>query len=144
VEIKCYWFAEMLGLVKDVTHLYPEQGICYEVAAKTDEIFAVFTLGMMPLLVIVGFLLMIYFVRKNKEYLGKKISKIMMIVLLIYGALSAIGVGPYIQFYPSGGGFLDFSLLEHIVQGIYLVILTGCLWLGNKLGKFYMRKKGWR
>ena len=144
MEIKWYWPAEMLGLVEDVTHLYPGQGICYEVSAKTDEVFAAFALGMMPFLMIAGALWMICFVRKNKEHIGQKRLHMVAMILVGYGVLSVIGVGPYIQFYPSGGGFIDFSFLEHLAQGVYLGILAGCLWLGGKLGKFYMGKKGWR
>ena len=58
-----------------------------------------------------------------------------MALLLGYALLLSIGVGPYIQFYPSGGGFISFDTLEHLLYGIYCALLALSLFLGGKLGK---------
>lgn len=55
-------------------------------------------------------------------------------VLMIYAVLLAVGIGPYIEFYPQTGGFLDLSVLAHIMDGIFFAFLALMLFLGGKAG----------
>ena len=63
------------------------------------------------------------------------------IILLVYAVLLAVGIGPYIEFYPQGAGFLDFSTLEYIIDGIYVGILALMLFLGGKVDTWMDKRR---
>lgn len=129
MEIKWYGLAETLGLVEDIAYRYNDGYTHYRVSARADEVFSALTFSLIPLLFLAGFLL--------RRFGGRKCAKAVrvgVILLLVYAVLLAVGIGPYIQLYPRSGGFLDFSTLEHIIEGIYCALLALCLQLGGKLG----------
>ena len=140
MTIKWYWPAEMLGLVKNISHEYNDGGTYWSVAGNTDDVFFTLLLSMIPALFFVGFLLHFVYRVKQNTARGETIVLIGAIILLVYAILLAVGIGPYIQFYPQGAGFLDFSTIEHIIDGIYVGILALALYLGAKADKLMSRK----
>ena len=92
-------------------------------------------LGLFPLLFLFGFLTRRLSARAGRDTLGIWLARVSVALLLGYALLLSIGVGPYIQFYPSGGGFISFDTLEHLLYGIYCTLLALSLFLGGKLGK---------
>jgi len=135
VELKWYWPAERLGLVKDLRDLY-DDGTTWQVSARADEVFAwiFFVLALSLLLAV--FLLRFFGVRKDRDPLCRRVQRILTVLLLIRAILVAVGVGPYVQFYPTGGGFIDLSVLEHILAGILWALLALAVFLFGKLGRF--------
>jgi len=128
MELKWYFPAKLLGLVEDISYQYNDGFIHHSVSARTDEVFFTFFLALIPILFLTGFLL-----RFRDSGRGQKIVLGGALFLLAYALTSTVGLGPYIQFYPQSAGFLDFSLLEHIAQGIYCLLLAASLFLGGKL-----------
>lgn len=129
MEIKWYGLAQLLGLVEDIAYQYNDGYTHYTVSARTGDVFATLTFSLLPILFLAGFLIR----WKCSPDKGKKLVRIGIIALLVYAILLAVGIGPYIQFYPQSSGFLDFSTLEHIIDGIYCAILALSLHLGGKL-----------
>lgn len=133
MEIKWYWLAEQLGLVEDVSALYND-GTTYRVSARTDEIFNAMRLALVPLLFLAGFALCFFCAAHAPLRIGVGF-------LLTYAVLLAVGIGPYVQFYPSGGGFIDLSALEHLFSGIGCAALALVFWLGGRLGRRMRRRR---
>ena len=132
MTIKWYWPAEMLGLVKNISHEYNDGGTYWSVAANTGDVFLTLLLSMIAVMFFVGFLIHFVYRVKQNTVRGEKIVLIAVIILLVYAILLAVGIGPYIQFYPQGAGFLDFSTIEHIIDGIYVGLLALMLFVGSK------------
>ena len=141
MTIKWYWPAEMLGLVKNISHEYNDGGTYWSVAGNTDDVFLTLMLSMFGVMFFAGFLLHFIYRVKQNALRGEKIVFSAMIVLLVYAILLAVGVGPYIQFYPQSAGFLDFSTIEHIIDGIYVGLLALMLYLGSKADTWMSKKQ---
>lgn len=133
MEIKWYWPAEQMGLVKDVSALY-DDGTSYQVSARADEIFGAIGLSLIPLLFLIGFALCFFCTGRTPLRVGVGL-------LLSYALLLAVGVGPYVEFYPRGGSFFDLDVLEHILEGIGCALLALVFSLGGRLGRRAQRKK---
>ena len=141
MTIKWYWPAEMLGLVKNISHEYNDGGTYWSVAGNTGDVFLTLMLSMFGVMFFAGFLLHFIYRVKQNVLRGEKIVFSAMIVLLVYAILLAVGVGPYIQFYPQSAGFLDFSTIEHIIDGIYVGLLALMLYLGSKADTWMSKKQ---
>ena len=141
MTIKWYWPAEMLGLVKNISHEYNDGGTYWSVAGNTGDVFMTLMLSMFGVMFFAGFLLHFIYRVKQNALRGEKIVFSAMIVLLVYAILLAVGVGPYIQFYPQSAGFLDFSTIEHIIDGIYVGLLALMLYLGSKADTWMSKKQ---
>ena len=141
MTIKWYWPAEMLGLVKNISHEYNDGGTYWSVAGNTGDVFLTLMLSMFGVMFFAGFLLHFIYRVKQNALRGEKIVFSAMIVLLVYAILLAVGVGPYIQFYPQSAGFLDFSTIEHIIDGIYVGLLALMLNLGSKADTWMSKKQ---
>ncbi|MBQ2020840.1 MAG: hypothetical protein IIV45_14205 [Lachnospiraceae bacterium] len=141
MTIKWYWPAEMLGLVKNISHEYNDGGTYWSVAGNTGDVFLTLMLSMFGVMFFAGFLLHFIYRVKQNALRGEKIVFSAMIVLLVYAILLAVGVGPYIQFYPQSAGFLDFSTIEHIIDGIYVGLLALMLYLGSKADTWMSKKQ---
>jgi hypothetical protein len=141
MTIKWYWPAEMLGLVKNISHEYNDGGTYWSVAGNTGDVFLTLMLSMFGVMFFAGFLLHFIYRVKQNALRGEKIVLSAMIVLLVYAILLAVGVGPYIQFYPQSAGFLDFSTIEHIIDGIYVGLLALMLYLGSKADTWMSKKQ---
>ena len=141
MTIKWYWPAEMLGLVKNISHEYNDGGTYWSVAGNTGDVFLTLMLSMFGVMFFAGFLLHFIYRVKQNALRGEKIVFSAMIVLLVYAILLAVGVGPYIQFYPKSAGFLDFSTIEHIIDGIYVGLLALMLYLGSKADTWMSKKQ---
>jgi hypothetical protein len=141
MTIKWYWPAEMLGLVKNISHEYNDGGTYWSVAGNTGDVFLTLMLSMFGVMFFAGFLLHFIYRVKQNALRGEKIVFSAMIVLLVYAILLAVGVGPYIQFYPQSAGFLDFSTIEHIIDGIYVGLLALMLYLGSKADTWISKKQ---
>lgn len=140
MEIKWYWLAEQLDLVKNTSHLYNDGHIYYEVSAKADEIFSMLALSGIPLLFLLGLMVQLIASLSRHDRLGRNIIRIIAGVLMVYAVLLAVGIGPYITWYPQGGGFIDLSVLEHVIQGVYCAVLALMMWLGGRVGRWAARK----
>ena len=127
MNIKWYAPAKWLGLMEDLTHQYNDGYTHYTVSAKANDVFAYLTLSLLPLLFVIGVLM--GFRRKERAI------RMGVILLLVYGLLLTVGIGPYIQLYPQGSGFIDLSALEHFIEGIYTALLALSLYLGGRLGR---------
>ena len=141
MTIKWYWPAEMLGLVKNISHEYNDGGTYWSVAGNTGDVFLTLMLSMFGVMFFAGFLLHFIYRVKQNALRGEKIVFSAMIVLLVYAILLAVGIGPYIQFYPQSAGFLDFSTIEHIIDGIYVGLLALMLYLGSKADRLMSEKQ---
>ena len=141
MTIKWYWPAEVLGLVKNISHEYNDGGTYWSVAGNTDDVFLTLLLSMFAVMFFAGFLMHFIYRVKQNALRGEKIVFSAMIVLLVYAILLAVGVGPYIQFYPQSAGFLDFSTIEHIIDGIYVGLLALMLYLGSKADTWMSKKQ---
>ena len=141
MTIKWYWPAEMLGLVKNISHEYNDGGTYWSVAGNTGDVFLTLMLSMFGVMFFAGFLLHFIYRVKQNALRGEKIVFSAMIVLLVYAILLAVGIGPYIQFYPQSAGFLDFSTIEHIIDGIYVGLLALMLNLGSKADTWMSKKQ---
>ena len=135
MEIKWYWPMEMLGFVENISAEYQDGYIHYSVSGSCDTVMMWLLLGLFPLLFLFGFLTRRLSARAGRDTLGIWLARVSVALLLGYALLLSIGVGPYIQFYPSGGGFISFDTLEHLLYGIYCALLALSLLLGGKLGK---------
>lgn len=140
MEVKWYWLAELLGLVRNVSDQYGDGGIHYEVSARADEIFGAIGLSAIAVLFLLGLIIRFAGVKMAHENGAKGVVICISAVLLVYALLLTVGIGPYIRWYPQDGGFLDLSLLEHIAQGLYFALLAGMLRLGSRLGSVLGRK----
>jgi len=134
VEIKWYWPAEALGLVTDIS-LQTNGEYTYQVSARAGDVLFALALSLIPLLFLAGGLLRFFLSRRGRDDSGRTLSRAVTALLLLYALLLAAGIGPYVQFYPHGGGFLDLSLLEHILSGLYTALLALFWFLGGRLGR---------
>ena len=134
MRIKWYWPAKMLGLVKDISHEYNDGAIHTRVSAKAGDIFFCLHPALPVVLFILGFIISFFIRDKSKKSIIKKVFNILIIILLVYAVLLAIGIAPYLEFYPRGGGFIDLTVFENIVHGIYTAITAFALWLGKTAG----------
>ena len=141
MTIKWYWPAQMLGLVKNISHEYNDGGTYWSVAGNTDDVFLTLLLSMIGFMFFVGFLIHFFYRVKQIPMRGEKFVLIAVIMLLVYAILLAVGIGPYIQFYPQSAGFLDFSTLEHIIDGVYVGILALMLFLGAFIDQKLSKKQ---
>ncbi len=126
INIKWYRPMEILGLVEDVTEKYND-GTTYVVSAKCDDAFMWMTIIFMAFCFVAGILLTAF--SKTKDL---KPAKTLSAVLLIYAVLLAVGIGPYFELYPQGAGFVDLSVIEHIIDGIYMAVCALWTYLGGK------------
>ena len=140
IELKWYWLAEWLQLVWNTSSQYNDGHTYYTVSAKADEFFTMLTLACIPMMFLLGFCILMIAGRKNHVQAGRKVVRNIMMALLVYAVFLAVGIGPYIQWYPQGAGFLDFSALEHVIEGMYCGLLAWVLWLGSRLGTFVASK----
>ena len=127
MEIKWYWLAIRLGLVEDLSGI-SSTGETRSVSADTDEVFLAIRLGLLILLLGLGFALGRFCASRAPIHIGVG-------VLLTYALLQAVGFGPYVQFYPTGGGFFDLSVLEHILAGIFCALVALFFHLSGRLGR---------
>lgn len=141
MTIKWYALAEMLGLVTNISEEYNDGSIHWSVAANTGDVFLTLFLSMIAVMFFLGFLIHFVYRVKQNVIKGENIVLIGVIILLVYAIMLAVGIGPYIQFYPQGSGFLDFSTLEHVIDGIYTALLALMLLLGSKTDKWMTNKK---
>lgn len=135
MKIKWYWPMEMLGLVKDLTGEYNDGYTHYEVSRHCDELMKALLWGLFPALFLLGFLVRRCLARTGQDPFGKGLVYGGTILLLGYAVLLAAGIGPYIQLYPKGGGFLSFDKLNHVLMGLYCTMLALSLFLGGRLGQ---------
>ena len=143
MKIKCYWPAEQLGLVTDLTAQYNDGYTHYQVSAQADEVFGRLFLSLFPLFFLVGLLLSLLLAGR-KPKLARKILRCGTSFLLLYGLLLGVGVAPYLQFYPQSAGFLDFTTVENILRGLSCFLLSLTLFLGGCLGRFWSAHCGKR
>lgn len=135
MKIKWYWPMEMLGLVKNLTGEYNDGYTHYEVSRHCDELMKALLWGLFPALFLLGFLVRRCLARAGQDPFGKGLVYGGTILLLGYAVLLAAGIGPYIQLYPKGGGFLSFDELNHVLMGLYCTMLALSLFLGGRLGQ---------
>ena len=141
MTIQWYGLAQVLGLVKNISHEYNDGGTYWTVAGNTDDVFLTLQLSLIAVMFFVGFLVHFMYRVKQTPQKGETVVLGCTVVLLIYAVLLAVGIGPYIQFYPQSAGFLDFSALEHIIDGIYTAILALMVFLGGKVDKGLSKRK---
>ncbi len=141
MRIKWYWPAKMLGLVKDISHEYNDGAIHTSVSAKTGDVFFCLYLALPVILFILGFIITFFIHDKSKKSIIKKVFNFLIIILLVYAVLLAVGIAPYLEFYPHGGGFIDLTVFENIVRGIYTAITAFALWLGKTAGSKLNKNK---
>ncbi|MBE6008289.1 MAG: hypothetical protein E7235_03715 [Lachnospiraceae bacterium] len=134
MKIKWYWPAKMLGLVKDVSAEYNDGSTYTQVSAKTGDVFFYFHIAVPFVLFVLGFIIAFLNAGKAKEKFLRKAFNIIIIIMLIYAVLLTVGVAPYFEFYPQGGGFIDLTVFENITRGIYMAITAFSLWLGKTVG----------
>ncbi len=140
MELKWYWVAELLGLVKNVSAEYNDGAVHWQVSAAAGDVFFAFAMSMIPVMFFLGFLIHFIYRVKQKPQTGSKWVLIGTVALLAYALMLAVGIGPYIKFYPQGGGFLDLSTLEHLVEGLYMALLALMLFLGCKVSERMMKR----
>lgn len=141
MTIKWYVLAEMLGLVKKISGEYNDGSVHWSVAANTGEIFFTLHLMLIPVLFFVGYLIHFVYRAKQMPDKGEKMVLIATMIVLAYAVSLAVGIGPYIQFYPQGGGFLDLHALEHMADGIYVGVLALMVFLGGKTDRWMSKNK---
>ncbi len=131
MEIKFYGPMKLLGFV---TELSGENGETYSVSAKADE----FVANVMVFLIFATFLAA-FAARLIRRLNGKEgicvVGKTTCMVLFVYAVLLAVGIGPYFELYPQGSGFIDFSSIEHILEGLYTAFLGSMVLVGGKCGE---------
>jgi len=137
MEWKWYWFAEGLGLVERMNNQFGEQ---WQISAKTDEVFFWLGVGLFVFWFLLGCVATVVAIRKEREALWNKVSRVIVGCFLIYGICLAVGIGPYIKWYPQGSGFIDFTLLEHMINAVRMVLLAGCFLLGKRIGRKLSKK----
>ena len=140
MKIKWYVLAEWLGLMEDLSA--GNGSTLYTVSAKADDFFEAAFLSLIPLLFFVGFLLNFLLCRRGRLPRAVTLTRWGVGVLLVYAVLLAVGVGPYIQFYPQGTGFIDLSALEHALSGLYCAFLALLFFVGSRLGRRLGRHTG--
>jgi len=136
MELKWYWLAEQMGLVTNISAQYNDGFIHYQVSARTGDVFFTLFLALIPTLFLLGCLLRFLLVRRGHDRAGRILSRGGVCILLLYAVLLASGIGPYVQFYPQGSGFLDLSVLEHILSSLYCALLALVWFLGSRLGQY--------
>ena len=141
MTIQWYGLAQALGLVKNISHEYNDGGTYWTVAGNTDDVFLTLQLSLIAVMFFVGFLVHFMYRVKQTPQKGETVVLGCTVALLIYAVLLAVGIGPYIQFYPQGGGWIDLSTFEHIVDGIYTAILALMVFLGGKVDKGLSKQK---
>ena len=135
MEIKWYWPAEQLGLVQDLRELC-DDGTTWQVSARAGEVFFGIHLTLVLLLLAGIFFLRFFSTSGKAEKRAHTVQRVLIAVLLIRAVLVMAGIGPYFQFYPTGGGFFDLTLLEHILSGILWGFLALAVFLVGTLGRF--------
>ena len=138
MEIKWYWLAETLGYVKDISHL--GNNLTYEVSSKVGEFFLMLYLMLFPVLFVFGFLLRFFSFHRKGERTAALTVRCGVLVLLVYAVMLAVRIGPYVEFYPQGSGFIDLSTLNHILDGIGCALLALTLFLGGRLGNMLAKR----
>ena len=133
MKIKWYALAEWLGLMEDLSA--GNGSTLYTVSAKADDFFETAFFSLIPLLFLTGFLLNFLLCHRRRLSRAVTLTRWGVGVLLVYAVLLAIGVGPYIQFYPHSVGFVDFSVLEHALSGLYCAFLALLFFWGGRLGR---------
>ncbi len=125
INIKWYWPMELLGLVEDVSEKYND-GTTYIVSSKCGDVFMWMLVGFVLFCVVCGMIMTA--IKKDL-----KAVKIFSTILILYAVFLAVGIGPYIQLYPQGAGFIDFSAIEHIIDGVYMLFCALMAYLGGKI-----------
>ena len=139
MKIKCYWLAEQLGLMEDLSS--GNGDVLYRVSAKADDFFETAFFSLIPFFFLTGLLLSFLLCRKEHLPLARRIIRWVIGILLIYGILLATGVGPYIQFYPQSVGFIDLSPITNVLSGLYCALLALLWGLGGWLGRKLAHQK---
>lgn len=139
MKIKWYWLAKQLGLMEDLS---TGAETLYRVSAKADDFFETALLALIPALFFLGFLMTLLLYRRQREKAAIKLTRCFTAILLLYGLLLATGIGPYIQFYPRGGGFIDLSPITNVLAGLYCGLLAFLLFIGSKLARWLSRRAG--
>ncbi len=134
INIRWYLPMELLGLVKDVSGEYND-GTTYTVSAKCDDVLLWMVVGFMAFCLVFGVLMALM-----KGQRGMKAVKVFSAVLIVYAVLLAVGIGPYVELYPQGAGFIDLSTIEHIVDGIYMALCAGLMFFGGKTALWIKNK----
>ena len=140
MKIKWYALAEWLGLMEDLSA--GNGSTLYTVSAKADDFFETAFFSLIPLLFLSGFLLNFLLCRRGRLPRAVVLTRWGIGALLVYAVLLAVGVGPYIQFYPQGTGFIDLSALEHALSGLYCAFLALLFFVGSRLGRRLGRHTG--
>ena len=135
MKIEWYWPMEMLGLVENISAEYNDGYTYYQVSALCAQVLRYALLALIPLLILLGFLARRLTARAGRPAAGIWLVRGGVALLLVYALLLAAGTGPYLQLYPSGGGFISFDTLEHLMQGGYCALLALALCLGGRLGR---------
>jgi len=131
MTIKFYGPMKLLGFV---TELSGENGETFSVSAKVDDFMAQVLVFLIFAAFLAAFTARFFRRLKGKEgicIVGKTTS----IILFTYAILQAVGIGPYFELYPQGGGFIDMSTLEHLLQGAYTAFLGVMVLFGGKCGE---------
>ena len=131
---KWYWPMEILGLVEDLSEVYND-GTTYSVSAKCGEVYGWMLCGFMVFSFVLGFAMRLLS-KKEKMNSVKYIS----IVYFLYAIFLAVGIGPYIELYPQGSGFIDLSAIENLFDGIYMALCGVLLILGGKIARWIKQK----
>lgn len=125
MEVRFYAIAEALGLLTDLRELPGDE--TWQVSVKADEVF--FWLGF-------GVTLILFAAAFALGMAGKRHwLRPVVVILAIYALTLAVGIGPYVKFYPTGGSFIDLSVIEHILEGILMGLRALVVWLCGKLGQ---------
>ena len=135
MKIEWYWPMEALGLVENISEEYNDGYTYYQVSAFCAQLLLYVLLALIPLLFLLGFLARRLTARAGRGAAGIWLVRGGAAALLIYALLLATGTGPYLQFYPEGGGFISFDTLEHLMMGGYCALLALALFLGVLLGR---------
>lgn len=130
MKIKWYWPAKMLGLIKEVND---EVG-SLSVSAKADDFMAFVNISLLIVVFIAAFLISFISFKTDKEKLIKKAVIMTLVIVLILAVLHCFGIAPYIQYYPTGSGFIDITVLENLARGIYHGFIALSIFAGSKIG----------
>lgn len=141
MTIKTYLPYMLLGLVRDLSDEYGDGWSHWAVSGRCPAVSMGVALGTVPLLFLLGLLLRYRFERQGCVGAVGRLSW-MWKGLLIWSVLMAVGIGPYLEWYPGqrGGGFLDLALLTHILDGIVHAVYALAWALGGKAGAALSRR----
>jgi len=141
MEVKFYWLFEQLGLVTPLIPEYANGYATYRVSAMAGEVWLYMLLSLLPVLFFSALLLRRAAFGKGWQDRARRWVRNASLCLLLYAALLAVGVGPYVSFYPHGGSFIDLSALEHLCSGVVCALLSLLVFLGGRCGHALGRRR---